>query len=99
MAPRYQKRNLRQQWTQENLERALELVARGQSQRQACLRTNVPRRTLQRYQLMTTSSAEARPAVDVPNLGRKATLTPKQEQDLKQRIKRLAEVGCPLTPL
>uniref|UniRef100_A0A8D8YZN8 HTH CENPB-type domain-containing protein n=1 Tax=Cacopsylla melanoneura TaxID=428564 RepID=A0A8D8YZN8_9HEMI len=88
---RYKNKNIRQQWTKNDLERAVALVKQGSSQRQASLQTKVPRRTLQRYMVKTRST-------EVPKLGRKSTLTPDQEKELVTRILRLAEVGCALTP-
>jgi hypothetical protein len=42
-------RYLRKQWSQNNLEAALEAVRAGESQRNASARFEIPRRTLRRY--------------------------------------------------
>ncbi|KAL3277342.1 hypothetical protein HHI36_012693 [Cryptolaemus montrouzieri] len=79
----------RKQWSQIQLENALEAINEGQSQRAASKEFKVPRRTLKRY--LNNGLSEKR-------LGRPSILSVQQERDFVQRIKRYCEVGLPLTP-
>lgn len=72
-------------WTATQLENAVLAVQRKiLSQREAAERYKVPRRTLRNH--LRTGSVERK-------LGRSATLTVEQEEDLVRRIHRLAAVG------
>ncbi|XP_047535783.1 uncharacterized protein LOC125070127 [Vanessa atalanta] len=80
----------RAKWSEHQITCAVRAVQRNiLSQREAAKRYNIPRRTLRNH--LKTGSMERK-------LGRAATLTPEQEEDLVGRIIRLAEVGMPLTP-
>ncbi|XP_046975196.1 uncharacterized protein LOC124541384 [Vanessa cardui] len=80
----------RAKWSEHQITCAVRAVQRNiLSQREAARRYNIPRRTLRNH--LKTGSMERK-------LGRAATLTPEQEDDLVSRIIRLAEVGMPLTP-
>lgn len=65
------------------------LLRDGRSQREVEELTGIPRRTLR--DLLKTGSTTRQ-------LGRKPVLTKHQEDGLKSRIIRLAEIGMPLTP-
>lgn len=83
-------RNIRKQWTQENLERALAaIIDNNQSQREVSTRFGIPRRTLRRY--IRDGGAS------IKRLGRPSILSPEQERDFVQRIIRYSEIGLPLT--
>lgn len=80
----------RAKWSEHQIICAVRAVERKLlSQREAAKRYNIPRRTLRNH--LKTGSMERK-------LGRAATLTPVQEEDLVGRIIRLAAVGMPLTP-
>ncbi|XP_022910060.2 tigger transposable element-derived protein 1-like [Onthophagus taurus] len=82
-------RGIRANWTSEMMEEALQLLQQGLSQREVERRSGIPRRTLRAH--MQSGSTER-------SLGRKPILSKQQEEDLENRIIRLAEVGMPLTP-
>lgn len=85
---KYKSKNLRKQWSQENLEAALAAIRNRRSQREVSEQFRIPRRTLRRY-------VEGGPSVK--KLGRPSIFTARQEEDLVQRITRFCEIGMPLT--
>lgn len=66
-------RGIRANWTQDMMEEALALLRRGKSQRYVENRCGIPRRTLRNH--MKTGTVHRK-------LGRKPTMTKKQEDDL-----------------
>lgn len=88
MSP-YKSKDQRSQWTEENLQRALNAIANGQSKNSAAKEYHISRRTLNRYLAKGTNKKQ--------QLGRKTILTADQESELVRRIIRLAEVGYPMT--
>lgn len=86
---RYKCRGLRANWDKEMMEEALGLLRQGLSQREVEQRTGIPRRTLRNHLKNGVTSRK---------LGRQPILTQEQENDLENRIIRLASVGLPLTP-
>ncbi|CAH1364933.1 unnamed protein product [Tenebrio molitor] len=85
-----EKAKKRGNWTQDNLNKALEAIRKKEiSDYKAAKEFGIPRRTLRRY-LKSNSNQKAK-------LGRKFALTEKQNAELCSRIVRLAEVGYPIT--
>lgn len=82
-------RNIRAQWDAESLNKACKAIQRGLSQQKAATQFGIPRRTLRNH--LQSGKTDRK-------LGRMSILTSQQEQDLVTRIKRLAEVGYPITP-
>ncbi|KAJ8953020.1 hypothetical protein NQ318_015382 [Aromia moschata] len=79
-------RNIRAQWSAEDLSNAIKAVDRGLSQQKAATRFGIPRRTIRNH--IKTGKIERK-------LGRQSILSPQQEKDLTARILRLADVGYP----
>lgn len=80
----------RAQWTDEDLQAAMNAVKTGQlTQRAASERFKLPRTTLRNH-LKTEKTTK--------NLGRKTVLTKEQEKVLVQRIVNYASIGIVLTP-
>ncbi|KAJ8948410.1 hypothetical protein NQ318_009921 [Aromia moschata] len=82
-------RNIRAQWSAEDLSNAIKAVDRGLSQQKAATRFGIRRRTIRNH--IKTGKIERK-------LGRQSILSPQQEKDLTARILRLADVGYPVTP-
>lgn len=75
-------------WTEEQLRAAMEAVQGGMAVRAASSMYGIPRRTLRNH-LSTGKTSK--------NIGRPCMLTVNQENDLRDRIIRLADVGMPIT--
>lgn len=88
MSP-YKSKGIRSQWSEQNLQNALEAIENGMSKNAASKQFHISRRTLSRYKNKNINEKQ--------NLGRKTTLTQAQETELSSRIVRLAQVGYPLT--
>lgn len=82
-------RKIRAQWDAESLSNALKAIQRGSSQQKAATRFGIPRRTLRNH--IQSGKIDRK-------LGRGYILSSQQEKDLVARIKRLTEVGYPITP-
>lgn len=78
----------RAKWSEQQLRRALESINSGMYVQTAAKRYNIPRRTLRNH--VETGSFTKK-------LGRSSVLTEEQENELCQRIIRLANIGVPLT--
>lgn len=88
MAPT--KKKLGSGWTENQLKAAIKAIKTGgMSQRKAAEMYCIPRRTIRNH-LQTGCASKVS--------GRLPTLSKRQEEDLANRIKRLAAVGLPLTP-
>lgn len=80
----------RDKWDEESLQKALKAIREDKiSTYRAEAQFRVPRRTLRRY-LFDGKTKKSK-------LGRKHTLDNEEEEELCQRIIRLAQVGYPLT--
>lgn len=79
----------RARWSEEQMEKALNMVNDGYSQHQAAKLTGIPRRTLRNHLQLGSNKK---------SIGRKPILTAVQEEDLVNRILSFAEKGLPLTP-
>ncbi|XP_072375567.1 uncharacterized protein, partial [Diabrotica undecimpunctata] len=87
--PRVRNKEIRSQWSNQQLESAVAAVMNGMSYNAASQRYNISRRTLKRYvEKNCTKKAK---------MGRKTILNIDQENELSRRIVRLAEVGYPLS--
>ncbi|XP_050505987.1 uncharacterized protein LOC126884181 [Diabrotica virgifera virgifera] len=78
----------RAQWSEEDLRSALQAIADGMSIKGAAKSYNIPRSTL---------GLHHRTQNPVKKLGRSPVLSAAQENDLVEKIYRLAEVGMPIT--
>jgi len=83
-------KHLRGQWDEENLEKALQALASGKSQRHVAAMFQIPRRTLHNHMKSGSKKRE---------MGRKSIymLTTAQEAELVKRIIRFSDVGMPIT--
>lgn len=80
----------RRKWSENDLHTALRTIrSKEMSIRAASVKFCIPRTTLRDYLKKSTS--------EVKRVGRKSVLTTDQENELKQRIFRLCDVGFPLT--
>lgn len=84
-------RGPRHSWSEDSLRRAVQAVVDGElSMNKSSITYSIPRRTLREHvsKNKTTKS----------KLGRKPVLSQDEEKDLVNRIRRLSNVGYPLTP-
>lgn len=88
MAKSSRSKGLRGQWSQEQLENAIESVTSGMSVKKASETHNIPRRTLRNH-IKSGSKKKS--------TGRKTTLTDNEEKELVERIIRFCDIGFPLT--
>ena len=88
----YKRKTNRQHWSSDELKRALTSIKQGSSIRKAGRDYNIPESTL-RDKLKNVDP------VNLVPLGRKATFTPHQEQELVKHIIKLAKLFYGVTPL
>lgn len=87
--PPIRNKGIRSQWTNTQLELAINAIRNGMSTNAASNRYNISRRTLKRYFEKNVDQKL--------KMGRKTVLDNEQEEELSRRIVRLAQVGYPLT--
>lgn len=75
-------------WTEQRLVEAMEAVRNGMAVRTASSRFGIPRRTLRNH--INSGSTTKK-------IGRPCMLTVEQENDLRDRIAKLADIGMPVT--
>lgn len=86
----YTRKTERKSWSSDNLKTAIEAVNGGSSIRKAARDFNIPE---------TTIRDNMKRALPSDSLGRKATFTPEQEQELVNHVIKLANLFYGVTPL